>query len=162
MVNDLIESELVGLEPYSGEILTPREIDKNGVIIDMKQLVIDYELSRDNILSVINNAKSSIDSLTMLADQGQEARMYEVLGKHNQVLLEASRDLIDLTTKIKTLVTYIKQENVTETNIENNFFVGSTAELSKLVADMKKEGKFKKSDGPERIRTGRPFPNEKQ
>ena len=137
-----MQNELVELEPYNGEIITPDTIDKEGVIIDMKQLVADYQLSRENIMDVINNAKASINSLTLLSDQGQEARMYEVLGKQNQILLEATRDLIDLNTKIKTLVTYIKEVNNNETHITNNIFTGSTDELSKLVVAMRKEGKI--------------------
>jgi hypothetical protein len=137
-----MQNELIELEPYNGEIITPETIDKDGVIIDMKQLVADYQLSRENIMTVINNVSSSIDALTMLSDQGQEARMYEVLGKQNQILLEATRDLIDLNTKIKTLVTYIKEVNNNETHITNNIFTGSTDELSKLVVAMRKEGKL--------------------
>jgi hypothetical protein len=137
-----MQNELIELEPYNGEIITPDTIDKDGVIIDMKQLVADYQLSRENIMTVINNVSSSIDALTMLSDQGQEARMYEVLGKQNQILLEATRDLIDLNTKIKTLVTYIKEVNNNETHITNNIFTGSTDELSKLVVAMRKEGKL--------------------
>ena len=103
--------------------------------VDLFRVLDDYELSRERIMKVMEDTRANIDSLTMLSDQSQGVKYYEILGRHQQIMLEASRDLIDLNSKIANLTDVIEATNPTSHTPEGGFH-GTTAALSKIMMDI--------------------------
>lgn len=114
-------SELLEIQPEV--ISAPAYVEKTKVDDD-------YEYARNNLRSLIDNGKDVIDNLAFLAKEGESPRTYEVLGQLIKTLAETNKDLLDLAKKKKDI-----QNEVAEnpTHVTNALFVGSTAELQKLI-----------------------------
>jgi len=104
-------------------------IKKDTVIIDTTD---DYEYARNNLKGLIENGKDAMENILFLAKEGESARTYEVVGQLIKTLADTNKDLLDLAKKSKELKTE-KEEKFGGTQIQNALFVGSTAELQKLI-----------------------------
>jgi len=104
-------------------------IKKDTVIIDTTD---DYEYARNNLKGLIENGKDAMENILFLAKEGESARTYEVVGQLIKTLADTNKDLLDLAKKSKELKTE-KEEKSGRTQIQNALFVGSTAELQKLI-----------------------------
>ena len=97
----------------------------------------DYEYTRGNLYSIIEKGQEAINGILELAQEGQQPRSYEVVGQLIKSVGDVSDKLIDLQQKMKDLN---KEEKNSPTTVNNALFVGSTAELQKLLKDgFKKE-----------------------
>jgi len=73
-----------------------------------------------------------------LADQTQSPRAYEVAGQIIKSVADTTDKLLDLQKKLKD----IDEEKKGQTSVTNNaMFVGSTAELQKMLKEMNKNSK---------------------
>ena len=97
----------------------------------------DFELARSNIHEVIQNGQEAMFKLGQIADSSQHPRAFEVLAKLMDTMLQANKDLMELQTKIREINAVDTPTNSQAKNITNNLFVGSTAELGKVIAEMK-------------------------
>jgi hypothetical protein len=91
----------------------------------------DYEYTRANLYSLIEKGQEAINGIMELAGEGGSPRAYEVAGQLIKNVADTTDKLIDLQKKLKDV-----EEETTRTtnNVTNNaLFVGSTAELSKLL-----------------------------
>jgi len=91
----------------------------------------DYEYTRDNLYSLIEKGQSAIDGILELAQEGEQARAYEVAGQLIKNVGDVTDKLLDLQKKLKD----VESEGTSKgpTNVTNALFVGSTADLSKLI-----------------------------
>jgi hypothetical protein len=108
---------------------------KDVTVIENTIIDDDYEYARKNLRSLIDNGKDVMNNLTFLAKEGESPRAYEVLGQLIKTLAETNKDLLDIAKKKKD----IQQEKNDEqpTHVTNALFVGSTAELQKLILSNK-------------------------
>lgn len=91
----------------------------------------DYEYTRGNLYSLIQKGQEAIDNIIDLAQQSDSPRAYEVAGQLIKNVGDVTDKLIDLHHKMKKLN---EDEPKTAKNITNNtMFVGSTADLQKLL-----------------------------
>jgi hypothetical protein len=97
----------------------------------------DFETARANVLTVIESGQEAISTLSEIANSSQHPRAFEVLAKLMDTVLNANKDLLDLQTKIRGIQAIDAPINGNAKTINNNLFVGSTAELQKVLADMK-------------------------
>ena len=97
----------------------------------------DFTFARANIREVIENGTEAITKLALIADQSQNPRAFEVLAKLMDTVTNASEKMLDIQKKVKEM-TKASETNSGEKKITNNLFVGSTAELQKMIEDMKK------------------------
>jgi multidrug efflux pump subunit AcrA (membrane-fusion protein) len=97
----------------------------------------DFETARANVLTVIENGQEAISTLSEIATSSQHPRAFEVLAKLMDTVLNANKDLLDLQSKIRDIQAIDAPINGTTRTINNNLFVGSTAELQKVLSDMK-------------------------
>jgi len=97
----------------------------------------DFTFARANIREVIENGTDAIAKLAQIADQSQNPRAFEVLAKLMDTVTNASEKMLDIQKKVKEM-TKASETNAGEKKITNNLFVGSTAELQKMIEDMKK------------------------
>ena len=104
---------------------------KNTTVIENTTVDDDYEYARKNLRTLIDNGKNVMEDLAYLAREGESPRTYEVLGQLIKTLAETNKDLLDIAKKKKD----IQQEKGSEhpTHVTNALFVGSTAELQKLI-----------------------------
>jgi hypothetical protein len=100
----------------------------------------DYEYARQNIYAIIQTGANALDELAQIAAQSQSPRAYEVLSTLVKTLVDANKDLMNL--KEKNIEINLKSE--TNYNADNrsqtNLFIGSTAELQKLLKGIKTDG----------------------
>ncbi len=91
----------------------------------------DYEYTRANLYSLIEKGQEAINGIMELAGEGGSPRAYEVAGQLIKSVADTTDKLIDLQKKLKD----VEDDTVkTTNNVTNNaLFVGSTAELSKLL-----------------------------
>jgi hypothetical protein len=97
----------------------------------------DFTVARSNIHNIIDTGSEALDRLMQIADQSQQARAYEVVAILMKNLLDANKDLLSIQKTIREIHDIEKPTNNTTVN-HNNLFVGSTAELQKVIKDMKK------------------------
>ena len=90
----------------------------------------DYEYTRGNLYSIIEKGQEAINGILELAQESDMPRAYEVAGQLVKSVSDATDKLMDLQKKLKD----VEEENGKgPTNVTNALFVGSTAELSKLL-----------------------------
>ena len=78
----------------------------------------------------------ALDELLMEAKENGNARMYEVVGQLIKVIGDQNQNLLGLHQQVKNITKEVK--NVPE-KVTNALFVGSTAELQKLLKGKKDE-----------------------
>jgi chaperonin cofactor prefoldin len=93
----------------------------------------DYEYTRGNLYSIIEKGQEAINGILELAAESEMPRAYEVAGQLIKNVSDATDKLMDLQKKLKD-IEETKQVRG-PTNVTNALFVGSTAELSKLLKD---------------------------
>ena len=91
----------------------------------------DYEYTRGNLYSLIEKGQEAINGILELAQESEMPRAYEVAGQLIKNVADATDKLMDLQKKLKD----IEEEKVGKgpTTVNNALFVGSTAELAKLL-----------------------------
>ena len=94
----------------------------------------DIEYVRNNIKELIESGQESLAELIALARQSQHPRAFEVIGSLLKTLSETNAQLIDIH-KQKTFIQNANKSNKPDapTNLTQNLFVGSTAELQKML-----------------------------
>ena len=138
-------NEILGLEsktPPKEEFKAPlpRKEEKEKGDIDN-----DHKYSRENYYNLIEKGQEAIEGILDVAKEGQHPRAYEVAGNLIKSVADTVDKLQDLNKKLKDLKELPKTANA---NIKNALFVGSTAELQKMLKkDEVIEGK---ADTPEK------------
>lgn len=91
----------------------------------------DYEYTRGNLYSIIEKGQEAINGILELAQETETPRAYEVVGHLIKNVSDATDKLLDLQKKMHELEQDTKKQ--APTTVNNALFVGSTAELSKLL-----------------------------
>ena len=145
-------NEILGLEGKDKVTETPLEPPKefkapvqrkNGEVqikID-KDINTDYDYSRENYYSLIEKGQEAIQGILDIAKEGQHPRAYEVVGQLIGQVATSVDKLQDLQKKLKDLK---ELPGKTNANIKNALFVGSTAELQKMLNKQSMETKKEK------------------
>ena len=107
----------------------------------------DYEYSRDNYNALIEKGQAAIDGILEIAREGQHPRAYEVVCQLIGSVGNTVDKLQDLQKKLKQLK---EVPNKTNANIKNALFVGSTAELQKMLKGDKNENIKSATTTPEK------------
>ncbi len=113
----------------SEEIQIDTKIEKiSSSVDDIKK---DYEYTRGNLYSIIEKGQEAINGILELAQESEMPRAYEVAGQLIKNVSDATDKLMDLQKKLKDVNK--EEESKGPTNVTNALFVGSTAELQKLL-----------------------------
>ena len=91
----------------------------------------DYEYTRGNLYSIIEKGQEAINGILELAQESEMPRAYEVAGQLIKSVSDATDKLMDLQKKLKDVEEETKVKGPSTVN--NALFVGSTAELQKLL-----------------------------
>lgn len=114
----------------------PIEIENiKSVKYEKDDLDRDYEYTRGNLYSLIEKGQEAIDGIMEISQESGSARAYEVTGQIIKSVADATDKLLDLQKKVKDIK---EPKDKGPNNVTNALFVGSTAELQKLL----KKGKL--------------------
>ena len=92
----------------------------------------DYEYQRQNFYNLVERGNDAITGILELARESEHPRTYEVAGNLIKQVAEVTEKLGDLQEKMKKLKEV--PDNAPK-NVTNALFVGSTAELQKILKD---------------------------
>jgi len=89
----------------------------------------DFQYARENLYNLIERGQDGLDELLEIAKASQHPRAFEVVGQLVDKLTTTNKELLNLHKSKKD----IKTEKGGPTSVNNNLFVGSTAELQKFL-----------------------------
>jgi len=92
----------------------------------------DYKYQRDNFYNLVEKGSAAIEGILELAKEGEHPRAYEVAGNLIKQVAEVTEKLGDLQEKMRKLK---EVPNNAPKNVTNALFVGSTAELQKMLKE---------------------------
>jgi len=93
----------------------------------------DYEYTRGQLYNLIEKGQEAINGILDVAQNSDHPRAYEVAGNLIKNVADISDKLVDLQKKMKDL----DEEKKGPTTVTNNaMFVGSTADLQKMIKQM--------------------------
>ena len=110
--------------------------DKNDVVkkpdrLTKDDIQKDYEYTRGNLYSIIEKGQEAINGILELAQVSEMPRAYEVAGQLIKSVSDATDKLMDLQKKLKDVNE--EQQQKGPSTVNNALFVGSTADLTKLL-----------------------------
>ena len=123
----------------TGDIVQPEVLDKKIEKVkeasdDIKK---DYDYTRGNLYSIIEKGQEAINGILELAQESEMPRAYEVAGQLIKNVADATDKLMDLQKKLKDVEE--EKQSRGPSNVTNALFVGSTAELAKLLKEKDKK-----------------------
>ena len=127
-----VSADVVTTEPTEVGITKPEKHERT----DIER---DYDYTRGNLYSIIEKGQEAIDGILELAQESEQPRAYEVAGQLIKSVSDATDKLMDLQKKLKDVN---EEDRKSPTSVTNNaLFVGSTAELAKMIKqeNLKKE-----------------------
>ena len=126
-------SDIFDVEPIE-DTYPIRSTNKSVAVIEQSTSNVvdtDTEFARNNIRGLIEKGNQAIDDLLLVANQSEHPRAYEVAAGLIKNLADLNKDLLEIQKRKKDLQP--KEEQNKSVNIDKAVFVGSTAELIKLV-----------------------------
>jgi|TARA_R100000329_G_scaffold148112_1_gene136551 hypothetical protein len=116
---EVVEEETSTIEREKPDRLTKDDIEK------------DYDYTRGNLYSIIEKGQEAINGILEIAQESEMPRAYEVAGQLIKSVSDATDKLLDLQKKVKEVNE--EKEAKGPNNVTNALFVGSTADLAKLI-----------------------------
>ena len=117
------------IAPVSSDVQVSKQREEKP---DLKR---DYEYTRGQLYSLIEKGQEAIDGIMEISQEQGSARAYEVTGQLIKSVADATDKLLDLQKKLRDIE---EPKEKGPNNVTNALFVGSTAELQKLL----KKGKL--------------------
>jgi len=111
----------VGVERKKPDRLTKSDVER------------DYEYTRGNLYSIIEKGQEAINGILEVAQESDMPRAYEVAGQLIKSVSDATDKLMTLQQKLKDVNK--EEESKGPTTVNNALFVGSTADLQKLLKE---------------------------
>jgi hypothetical protein len=119
--------------------LTPlTQLDSKAEIVpfidqspQQEQINSDFEYARGNLIAVIEKGQEALTGIVDVAGMSQHPRSFEVVATLINAVTSANKDLLELQKRKKDLLKL--EDNKGPTTQNNNLFVGSTAELLKMI-----------------------------
>ena len=120
-VFDPVEQELKGAKT---KVIVKKPSD------DLEDTDADYKYQRENFYNLVERGQDAIEGILEIAKESEHPRTYEVAGNLIKQVAEVTEKLGDLQEKMKRLK---EVPNTAPKNVTNALFVGSTAELQKML-----------------------------
>ena len=123
-----VDQKLDDLLDIQGEIV---QAEKNlpSIVSNDQDKGNDYKYSREIFYGLVERGQDAIEGILDIAKESEHPRVYEVAGQLIKTVGETTEKLIDLQAKMKEL----DKDNTMPDKVQNNLFVGSSAELQKLL-----------------------------
>ena len=121
--------DALGVESQEQELL-PRKPSTPVIKKGEEDVDTDYEYQRQNFYNLIERGSDAIEGILEGARESEHPRSYEVAGNLIKQVAEVTEKLGQLQTRMKQLK---EVPNSAPKNVTNALFVGSTAELQKML-----------------------------
>ena len=131
---DIIDEALGAVELAKSEPVEKKVIPRPKENDDIEN---DYKYQRENFYNLVEKGTDAIEGILEIAKESEHPRTYEVAGNLIKQVAEVTEKLGDLQEKMKKLK---EVPNNAPKSVTNALYVGSTAELQKMLRD-KKDGK---------------------
>jgi hypothetical protein len=103
------------------------------IVTEINPVESDTEFARTNIKELIRKGTSAVDEILQVAKHSEHPRAYEVAGALIKSMADLNKDLLELQKRKKELQISGKESGSKDVNIDKAVFIGSTAELMKLI-----------------------------
>ena len=123
------------------DIVQKTEIVKNeigGIKTLSDDIKKDYDYTRGNLYSIIEKGQEAINGILELAQESEMPRAYEVAGQLIKNVADATDKLMELQKKLKDVE---EESQKGPSTVNNALFVGSTADLAKMLKGMNDSNK---------------------
>ncbi|MDA9002752.1 hypothetical protein N9J19_00110 [bacterium] len=122
--------DLDPLEPAATDILPVERQEVVHYDAKAENIENDYKYARENLYNVIERGTDALNGIVDLAQQSQHPRSFEVVADLVRTLAAANKDLLAIQKQVKDLQP--KEEGPSK--VTNNLFVGSTKDITDLLA----------------------------
>ena len=119
--------EDIEINPIVEKKVNPIQISNNDADIEN-----DYAYQRQNFYNLVERGSDAIEGILELARESDAPRAYEVAGNLIKQVAEVTEKLGDLQEKMKRLK---EVPSNAPKNVTNALFVGSTAEMQKMLKE---------------------------
>lgn len=128
-------SEIFDVDPI--EIKDETQLKENELlIVDTRNAVeTDSDVARENLKDLLNKGNRAVDELAVVARDSQHPRAYEVMAGMLKNLADMNKDLLEIQKRKKDLLVTNDRKSVGDVNVDKALFVGSTADLMKLLKE---------------------------
>lgn len=130
-----VDGEIIPVTPIESETIVEK-IEKVSLTVD--DIKKDYDYTRGNLYSLIEKGQEAINGILELAQETEMPRAYEVAGQLIKNVGDIADKLLDLQKKVKDIE---EDKPKGPTTVNNALFVGSTAELAKLLKQQTQDTK---------------------
>ena len=118
------------VETTTRDVTPPKPVLVPETKLNEEDIDNDYKYQRENFYRLVERGQDAIDGILELARESEHPRTYEVAGQLIKSVADVTEKLGDLQTKMKKLK---EVPNSAPKNVTNALFVGSTAELQKML-----------------------------
>ena len=125
------------------EEVSPKEVEVIESEGRDQDLEVDYEKTRAKYYELLDKGTEALEGMLEVAKQTDEARAYEVVGQLLKNTSEVNREIVELQKRMEEIK--IIDKKIKPSKVTNALFVGSTADLQKMI---KKNELFKLSSKP--------------
>ena len=118
-----------------GEEIVPKEETPVKKVETQDQVQDDYEYARGNLYQLVDKGQEAVNGALDLAMSSDHPRAYEVAGQ----LIKHVGDVADKLMALQKDKKNVKEESAKKVVTNNSLFVGSTADLQKMLKDASKK-----------------------
>lgn len=104
--------------------------------MNMEDIEGDYKYQRENLYTLVERGQDAIEGILNIARESDQPRAYEVAGNLIKNVADVTDKLMALQEKMKSVKA---EKNTGPRNVTNALYVGSTADLQKLLKNKNDE-----------------------
>lgn len=124
--------DVTPVEPKEQPLVPQKEESSPVDSLELKQDLVDaYDQTKTNLQDLIDVGKDGLEEILQIAKAGQHPRAFEVFATLLKNVGDLNDKLMDNQKKIRDVSG--KKEAAGDTKIDKAIFIGSTAELNKLI-----------------------------
>ena len=133
-LDNLLDFKIDELEVQEEEIkkVSPEIVESEGRDQDLE---VDYEKTRAKYYELLDKGTEALEGMLEVAKQTDEARAYEVVGQLLKNTSEVNREIVELQKRMEEIKVIDKK--IKPSKVTNALFVGSTADLQKMIKENK-------------------------
>lgn len=120
-------SKILNVDPVNTEMTV---VPTENFSVANNSIEDDAKFAQENIKSLIQTGTEALRELSLVAKHSEQPRAYEVIATMIKNVSDLNKDLLEIQKRKKDLTTVATNKDV---NIDKAVFVGSTAELMKLI-----------------------------
>lgn len=117
--------DLKPIQDFTKDLVVSQDIQQN----ESTETNQDFDFARKNLINVIEKGTEALEEILDVASISQQPRAYEVVATLMKSISDVNKNLVELTKTKKEL----SDGGVKNQTINNNLFVGSTADLQRLL-----------------------------